>query len=244
MPVDFELYEEVSGKIFAAAREFSNTVEVASIDECFLDFSVFDRSDRKLLLELGKTLQQKIDADIGVPVSIGIAETKTLAKMASDAGKPHGVLAVMPEDREKFLQSLPIQSVPGIGKKQTPKMHFRNILTPHDYTMIDLPTIRTLFHRPGAELWWELCGTQMFPVRSGRPSPKSIQRTRSFEDPTMDMQQVWNSYVVHTQRIIKSLEEEGLMAKRILLYFREKTFETHWFETVLHQHTLSYSTVI
>lgn len=110
-----ERYREVSRQIFALLDTISPTVEPLSIDEAFLDVGGL-RLLHRSVEEIGTTIRTRLRAEVGVPASVGIATTKMLAKMASDAAKPDGLLRIPAGDELTFLRPLPVRKLWGVGE--------------------------------------------------------------------------------------------------------------------------------
>ena len=109
-------YAEMSDRIFAILREYTDLVEPLSIDEAFLDVT----ASRRLFgpaEAIGRTLKARIRSELGLVASIGLAPNKFLAKVASDLGKPDGCVAVAPGTERSFLDPLPMSRLWGAGPK-------------------------------------------------------------------------------------------------------------------------------
>lgn len=122
LPGRRERYKELSRKIMAILSEFSPLVEQASIDEAYLDIT----GTEKLFgtpRELGMTIKKRIKKETELTASVGIAPVKFLAKIASDLQKPDGLSLILPEDIDSFMATLPIEKIPGVGKKSLPLFH-------------------------------------------------------------------------------------------------------------------------
>ncbi|MGL5978091.1 MAG: DNA polymerase IV [Erysipelotrichaceae bacterium] len=121
LPGDFSLYNKMSKAFFQLVKEYTHLVEPASIDECYVDMtSVIKRYERPL--DLAWELQQRIQDELKLGCSIGIAPNKFLAKIASDLKKPMGITIIRKSELEKKLFPLPIAAMQGIGKKSAPKL--------------------------------------------------------------------------------------------------------------------------
>lgn len=119
LPCDFEWYEKISKRFFDYIRQYSPYIEVASIDECYVDMTdVIAKYKRPL--DLAWQIQQGILKEIGLNCSIGVASNRFLAKMASDMRKPMGITILRRQELDKKLWPLPIQEMQGIGKKTAP----------------------------------------------------------------------------------------------------------------------------
>ena len=122
--VDFHYYHEKSKQFFAFLKKYTNLVEPASVDECFVDFTEVLKNEKQPLVFL-RNMQKDLYKETGLKCSIGVAPTKFLAKMASDMKKPLGLVVIRKRDAKKMLSPLPIEDFFGIGKKTSP--HLRAI---------------------------------------------------------------------------------------------------------------------
>jgi len=124
----FHAYSEYSDQVMEILRDFTPLLEQISIDEAFLDVS----GSTHLLgdpAEIGRTIRHRVKDETGLPISIGVASSKFLAKVASAAAKPDGLLVVNPDDEIKWLHSLPIRVIWGIGPVTERKLHDHGVKT-------------------------------------------------------------------------------------------------------------------
>lgn len=129
LPPDFERYQEASGKVMAVFDRFSPLVEPLSLDEAFLDLSgsegLFGPPE-----EIGRRIKRAVfEATAGLTVSVGIASTKFVAKVASDFAKPDGLTLVPPDRVQAFLRPLPVSRLWGVGPKTLPRLEALGLRT-------------------------------------------------------------------------------------------------------------------
>src|SRR3954471_6712484 len=125
---DFNAYVEASNQVFALFEDTAPLVEGLSIDEAFLDVRGLERISGTPP-EIAARLRRRVRERVGLPLSVGLARTKHLAKVASGAAKPDGLLVVPPDGEEAFLHPLPVEALWGVGPKTTKKLHARGIRT-------------------------------------------------------------------------------------------------------------------
>lgn len=122
VPMRKEVYTQVSNRIMSILREYSDKVEIASIDEAYLDITNkvknFDEAE-----QLGKRLKEEILEKEKITVTVGIAPNKVFAKIVADNAKPNGLGILRPEDVENFIKELNIDEVPGVGKVLSEKLN-------------------------------------------------------------------------------------------------------------------------
>ena len=125
---DFELYHRLSNKFFNYVRNYTNIIEIASIDECYADMSECMK-DVKDPVEYLKNLQNDLYEKTKLKCSIGLAPNKFLAKMASDMKKPMGITIIRKKDVKKILWPIKIKDMYGVGKKTFPRLERLGIKT-------------------------------------------------------------------------------------------------------------------
>lgn len=186
---NFELYGDISRRITSLLTSATPRVEVYSVDESFLDLSQLKIND---YTAWGREVRKLILQHIGIPVSIGIAPTKTLAKLASDHAKKNtslrGVLdltSVREELLSTFLQATAIEDVWGVGRRLAPLLRTSSLTTAYDLARLPPKLGQQLLGGVrGEQLVRELNGTCCFPLEAGDTKPKSIARTRTFGEDT------------------------------------------------------------
>jgi DNA polymerase-4 len=131
VPPHFDAYTDASRAVFDIFRDTSPIVEPMSIDEAFIDVAGLWRI-AGTPTEIATELRARVAAEVGLPITVGVARTKFLAKVASAVGKPDGLLVVEPDDELTFLHPLPVQRLWGVGHVTASKLHDRGIHTVAD----------------------------------------------------------------------------------------------------------------
>lgn len=176
------LYGDMSRRIRMTLAEFAPHVEVYSIDEAFLDLRGMENKDFDAL---AKSISARCKRNTGIPVSVGIAPTRTLAKIASKLCKQYpklqgGCYMHRKEDIEKVLRKFPINYVWGVGRKMFAKLQDRGINTAYDYTQMPHYLVQKLFGITGLRTWRELRGESCIEIAATTDTRQSISNTRSF----------------------------------------------------------------
>lgn len=176
---NFELYGDISERIVTILREVTPLIEVYSIDESFMDLSELDIRDYETW---GEKLKMRIAQEVGIPVSIGIAPTKTLAKVASTyAKKRTGVYAVENDtSRTTLLDNLPVEDIWGVGWRTAPKLKNMGITTALQLISMPAIWIKKQFNIVGQRMIDELNGQPRIPFGDKHEQRKQIMRSRSF----------------------------------------------------------------
>jgi DNA polymerase V len=217
---DFRWYEVLSRWMLDMVRELSPRVEYYSIDEFFFQAVV---GKNQTLQELALAIRDRIWERIGVPVTVGIARTRTLAKLISDAAKPFGALAVVDrENEEKLLAGRPVTEITGIAGRRAARLSPWGITTCLDLAQADRRLVRSLLTATGEALWWELNGDPVQPIRPQRPAHKALSRGGSFGESTADPMILYAWLVRNLERLIEELRFHGVTAGKLTLLVEYK----------------------
>lgn len=181
---NYNLYGDMSRRVMMLLADFTPELTQYSIDEAFLDLSGMGTGDN--LREYGKKIVSVVGRGTGIPVTMGVAPTKTLAKVASKFGKKFkgygGVCVIDTEDkRVKALQQFDIADVWGVGRRHLSKMNYYGIHTAWDFTQKSESWVRKMFTVTGVRTWRELRGENCINIDE-LPQKKSICTSRSFAD--------------------------------------------------------------
>lgn len=237
---DFRWYEVLSRQLLEILRVVSPEVEYYSIDEMFFTADQLPRP----ILDTARRLQQRILTQIGVPVSVGISTTKTLAKLLSDTTKPFGCGVLFEQDQiDDFLRRMPVGEISGIGKRSAAKLAAHGILTCWDYAQADRLLIRNLLTITGERLWWELHGTPALPIQTQRPAHKTIGRGGSLGEATTDRNRLVAWVVRNVERLIEELDYHQVLTKRLVLLLEHKGGGGWSGRISLHAHTASFPVI-
>lgn len=181
---NYTLYGDLSRRVMSLLSKYSDRFYQYSIDEGFLDMSGF--SSNEYIMQLARQCRAEITRGVGIPVTLGIAPTKTLAKMASKFGKKYkgykGVCMIDTEEKRlKALELFPVEDVWGIGRRTLEKLEYYGIRTAKDYAEKNPEWIRRMFKITGYRTWLELNGTNAISIEE-LPEKQSICTSRSFAD--------------------------------------------------------------
>lgn len=216
---NFALYGEISRRITLALTSITPRIEVYSVDESFLDLTSLDITD---LTGWGRAVREQILRWIGVPVSVGIAPTKSLAKLAADRAKRQpetgGVLSLEKSWTEP-LKATPLESVWGIGWRLAPRLRALGLTTAYDVARLPTDLARQLFGSiRGEQLVRELNGQCCLPLEREGRLQKSIARTRTFGAETADPEVLEAAIASFTARAAFRLRREGQLARKAGLF--------------------------
>ena len=227
----FDRYAEMSERIFAVLREYTNLVEPLSIDEAFLDVTgsrrLFGPADA-----IGRTLKARIRSEVGLVASIGIAPNKFLAKVASDLGKPDGFVVVAPGKEQEFLDPLPISRLWGVGPKTEAHLKRLGLETIGHLARMPVEALEASLGNGGRDLWELAHGRDDRPVVPEEEA-KSIGAETTFEADTDDLEEIRRTLLELSDRVGRRLRHEGYLAGGVTLKFRNHLFRTTTRATLL-----------
>lgn len=218
---DFAWYEILSRRMADEVRQVSPAVEYYSIDELFFDASWLSRTFEAPLSEAAMRLRERIHSRVGVPVSVGVSRSRTLAKLAAKSVKPFGCRVLLdPEETKSFLHDCPVEEIAGIGWRSADKLHARQIRTVGNFAATDRHVICKLLTKKGEALWWELHGEPVLPLDTIRPPHKMVGRGGSLSGPTRDIERLRAWLVRNVERLVEALDRHGVVCETFSLSLR------------------------
>jgi DNA polymerase V len=222
---NYELYGDMSGRVMENLAEFTPEIEVYSIDEAFLGLDESKQSFTKI----GREIQEAIQKRTGLPVSIGIAETKTLAKLANriarDSKKADGVLDLFRSPyTDLALKRTAVGKVWGIGPNYVRTLDSNNIKTAFDLRQMDLRRARKLLSVVGARVVMELRGIQTLPLDLNPPPRRSITCSRSFGQNVLESKVLREAVAVFLAQAAEKLRRHRLAAQAVTVFISTNRF--------------------
>lgn len=224
---NYTLYGDMSARIMAILRESVPDVIQYSIDEAFLDLRGMEHMDLK---SWGEALCRKVLKCTGMPVSLGIAPTKTLAKMASKYAKKYPAynkccVIGNDEQREKALKLFPVGDVWGIGRRITRTLEYFGIQTAYDFTQKPKSWIRSKFHVTGERTWAELRGVSVIDVDGlDGVEKKTIVTSRSFPGMLSDIADVRSHVANYAARCALKLRRQNSVCSLVTVFIQSNHF--------------------
>jgi len=222
---NYSLYGDLSARVMSILAETVPQIEIYSIDEAFLHI---DGIPEDQLPKLCSDLVRKIRQWVGIPVSVGVAETKTLAKIASHFAKKYkgykGVCFIDNEEkRRKALALTPVGDVWGIGRRLAPRLESCSIMTALDFTERPVGWVRENFHIGGARTWYELQG-KVAVEEEVAEARKSICTSRSFADMTDKLDELRTKVADFAAICSKKLRDENTAAYQVTTFLYTNRF--------------------
>ncbi len=220
-----EKYSEWSDRIASILAKFSPIVEMVSVDEAYLDLSGTERLHGPPFAAADKLLRT-ITRQTGLPCSGGLATTRLTAKVASDQGKPRGLVWVAPGMEARFLAPLPIRKIPGIGEVTERALRALGIETVEQLASHSQEKLEKIFGQWGTALYRKARGGDAYEFLIDA-EPKSISHNHTFGEDTSDVAEMETMLSHLSQKACKRLREAGLSTRTLTLTIRYAGFETY-----------------
>ena len=225
---NYVLYGDMSQRVMTILQQFVPEIEIYSIDEAFLLFDGFENINLK---ELGGKIVRTTTRSTGIPISLGIAPTKTLAKVASKFAKKYknykGVCVIdTDEKREKALKLFDIGDVWGIGRQYTKKLQYYGVNTAWDFTQRSKSWVRHTMGVTGERTWLELRGTPCVEMER-TVSKKSICTSRSFGERLTELAPVSEAVANFAASCAEKLRKQKSLASVIMVFIHTNPFATN-----------------
>lgn len=219
-------YYEASDQVMDIIKTYSHTFEQVGIDEAYLDVSEicknYIEAKRHALMLKRETFNK-----VGITLSVGIAPTKSIAKIASDFEKPNGITVVEPSHIQNFLKDLEITRISGVGKKSKIYYNKNGIYVIGDIIKTPFNKISKKFGKYGEWVWKIAKGLDNREVKEFHEDRKSISKERTFFEDTDNFQLILSKLDEINNKIHKKLEKEKIYYRTITLKIRLKGFLTY-----------------
>lgn len=214
---NYELYADMSARVMAILADFSPSLEIYSIDEAFLNLNDFDETTLRPHL---RKLQTHVKRWTGIPVSIGVAKTKTLAKLASERAKKDACnqgLLILKDAAEiqNALKRTPVGDIWGVGRRWSKRFRSMGITTAADFVGLSETWVRGKMGVTGARTHTELLGQACFALQSQPQSKQSCVASRSFSKSVTDFGELKDAIATFSARAAERLRKGGLVATQV-----------------------------
>ena len=217
-------YRQESAEVFSILRRFTPRLEGLSLDEAFLDVT----GSLKLFggpAEIAVRIKEDVLRETGLSASVGVAHNKFLAKLASDAQKPDGLVWVRPAEVRAFLDPMPISRLWGIGKQTAPRLRALGILTIGQLRRADETALQPVLGNRVQHFQALARGEDERPVETSRPD-KSISHEVTFDADIDDPGELLAELQRQAENVARRLRDQGLMARTVMVKIRDKSFKT------------------
>ncbi|KKN98670.1 hypothetical protein LCGC14_0143490 [marine sediment metagenome] len=222
---NYALYGDISERVMTVIESLVPALEVYSIDEAFADMTGI--TDKETL---GRKIRAQVLQLTGIPTCVGIAQTKTLAKLANAAGKrwqKHngGVLDVCePSRRDRLLKAMPVDVVWGVGRRMNEHLTAMGIKTAWDLAHADAWTLRKQFSVVIEKTARELGGTPCLALEEAAPAKREICSSRAFGQRLNEIEPIREAVATYAARACEKLRAQGSLCKRIRVAIRTGMF--------------------
>lgn len=223
---NFALYGDLSSRIMRILARHTANLQQYSIDEAFLDLTHLP--DTPAMLAMCRQLREDILRGIGVPLSFGVAPTKTLCKVAADYAKQyagyHGVCAIDTDDkRRKALINYPLEEVWGIGRRSAAKLQTAGVTTALELAQRSELFVRNLLHQPGVNTWRELNGEPCI-ENTDQPERQTLTCSRTFAHPVTDRLLLEQALSEFCANVAGKLRKQHSVCRQMLVFAHTSRF--------------------
>lgn len=236
------VYRQISAQIHSLLQNFSPLVEMASVDEAYLDITGLDNLLGKPL-EIAQKIQNEIfEKTDGLTCSIGIAPIKFLAKIASDERKPHGIFMIDYETMPVYLSNLSISKIPGVGKKFLEELKKLGLKKCSDVLCLEKEFLEHKFGKAGIMLYERAGG---FDPREVEPCSerKSESAETTFDENISDKKELKKWLLVHAERVGSGLRKHGLKGRTVAIKIKYADFKQITRQLTLEKRTNATDTI-
>lgn len=221
---NFALYGDLSSRVMQILAQQSPAIEIYSIDEAFLDFTGIMKPN-----EFSISLRSRVKQWTGIPVSIGVAPTKTLAKVANHVAKKHkknGVFVLKNKDTiQEVLKYVPVDELWGIGRRYAKFLSQRGFQTAYDLANASESWIRTNMTVNGLRMVKELKGIACHVLENQPPRKKNICTSRSFGMDVKELTELKEAVANYATMCAMKLRKEGSLAGSVLVFIKTNPFK-------------------
>jgi DNA polymerase IV len=225
----YERYRDYSGRVYEILCRFSPKVEMASVDEAYIDMTGTERLHGPAL-RAAHLLHETVKSETQLNCSIGIATSRLVAKISSDQAKPNGIMHVLPGVEARFLAGLEVRKVPGVGKVMEKNLHSLGIRRVGDLAAMEESVLEARFGKWGLALAGKSLGLDAggwFDADVGeRGEPRSISHEHTFNTDTNDPEHLEATLTHLAEKVARRLREHQLHARTMQLKLRYSDFTT------------------
>jgi DNA polymerase-4/DNA polymerase V len=183
-------------------------------------------------------MQETVEKELGITVSVGVSLSKVLAKIGSKHDKPHGLTLIPGKDIHCYLEKLPVEKIWGIGPNTTAFLRKFGIMSALEFARKDEAFIKKHLSKPYREIWHELNGRSVYPVAAeSKSSYQSVSKTKTFTPPSSDKTFVFAQLSKNLENACIKVRRHKLAATRLIVFLRKKDFRDIGVELKLNRPT-------
>lgn len=222
---DYAYYAPASKQFHAILGDYTPVVEPAGADEAYLDVAGSERL-HGTPERIAREIKRRVRDEIGITASVGVSVNKLVSKVASDAGKPDGLVVVPAGEEAAFLAPRPLRELPMVGPKTADALSKLGLRTIGDLARVPVSALQAKFGRHGVELHERAHGRFEAPVLAGRAEAKSVSRETTFDTDEPDGERLRAVLRGAAERVARDLAKQGKSARTVSLKLRFPPFET------------------
>ncbi len=221
---DYQMYALYSIRMYDIVRRYTSDVEEYSIDECYADITGLRTVFRMSYKEIAEKIKHDLETELGISFSIGLAPSKTLAKLASKWKKPSGLTAIPAKEAHLFLKEMPVSRICGVGPNTEALFFKMGIKTALDLAEKSSEWVNDNLSKPFKEIWTELRGESVVPVKVGvHHQYKSIMRAHTFRA-TNDKEFIFAEISKHVESLCARLRSYDVGTKALSISLKTQEF--------------------
>ena len=217
-----QVYRSFAEKVWEICRGFTPDMTTL-LDDAYLDLSGTERLHGPLK-SMARRLKALVHRETGLTVTVGLATSRTVSRIATSCDKPDGLVIVKPGDEETFMCELPVEKLPGVGPTTAEVLRKLNITTIGSLSQLPRWSLEALFGANGAALYERSRGRDSH-IISRHEVPQSISRETTFECDTNDRNEIEGMLHYLTERAMKTLRDLGLVMRTVTAKIRYADFE-------------------
>lgn len=225
-PPNYDFYKQKSKELFSLLSNYTPDIEIASIDECYLDYTKV----QKLYgdpIKFAEKIQKEINNKLGFTVNIGIAENKLCAKMASDFSKPNKIHTLYQYEIKEKMFPLPIEDLFGVGKQTAEKLKFLGIKTIEDLALQQEYNLKKIFKNQAKHLIEIANGKDEDEVDSARQSPKGISNEITLSEDITNKKDLCKKLSILSEMVSKRIRKENKYVKVVCVILKDNHFRRY-----------------
>ncbi len=238
LPVRMKLYQSVSAGIMKLFEEFTPDIMQISIDEAFLDMTGTHRLFGSVY-DTGMMIKKRVKEESGLNISIGAAQTRFLAKLASDYGKPDGLCIVKEGETEAFLDRLELKDIWGLGKKTLEKLSDLNIKTIPELRTFSENALMSIFGKSGGEFLYKACRGVDLDIYNTAVKSSSISNETTFASDVRDREVLEKMLLELSHHVMFRMIKENKKSKTLCLKVRFSDFTSTTAQKTLNHYVTS-----
>jgi len=234
LPGDYKSYVKYSKMMFDIVRRYADDVEEYSIDECFADLTGLNipvkDSFKELMTyrQIAEKIKREVNDELDLSVSVGVAQTKVLAKIASNWQKPNGMTIIDENKISEFTNKIPVGKIWGVGPRNAEKLIELGVKTAHEFSEKDLTWVQKKLSVPYATIWQELNGISVLDIDSAKKTKYgSIQKTRSFHPETDNVPFLLSQLSKNIEEACTKARHYKLFPKEVAIFLKTQDFKFH-----------------